>query len=427
METIQNYPKNETILPARGPHRAVNKRWREKMSPAEQILVLDDDVDVGEFITAAAQKLGLPCTASSTAAGFLKALTPDTTLVLMDLMMPQMDGIELLRLLGDQQCKAEIILMSGTRKRIIETAEQFARSIGLTVIGHLQKPFRLADLESALKKNTPSTAKPASQQKPALVISDTELRSAIERDEFVLHYQPQIDLTTGRVIGLEALVRWQHPQQGLIFPDNFITRMEALGLIDQLGWLVVDRSLGELGLLADENGAVPLLSINVSVHSLLDLKFPDTYLEILKKHRVAAKDTILEITESGLIKKISTTLDVLTRLRLHQVQLSIDDFGTGYSMMQQLRNIPATEIKIDKSFVQNIHGTQSDLVMVQKTIEIGHALGMKVVGEGVETQEQLDLLYANGCDIVQGYFFSRPLPLKDMQAWLRMYRLEHAA
>jgi EAL domain-containing protein (putative c-di-GMP-specific phosphodiesterase class I)/FixJ family two-component response regulator len=398
-----------------------------KMSAVERLLVIDDDVDVGEFITATAQKLGLPCIASSTAAAFLRTLTPDTTLVLMDLMMPEMDGIELLRLLRKQQCKADIILMSGTLKRISEAAEQFAQSIGLTVIGHLQKPFRLADLESVLKKNGQPPAKPASQQKPALTISDAELRSAIEHDEFVLHYQPQIDLATGSVIGLEALVRWQHPQRGLIFPDNFITRIEALGLIDQLGWLVADRSLAELKLFADKNCVVPLLSINVSVHSLNDLKFPDTYMDILKKHNVAAKDTVLEITESGLIQKVSTTLDVVTRLRMKQVQLSIDDFGTGYSMMQQLRNIPATQIKIDKSFVQSIQGMQSDRVMVKKTIEIGHALGMKVVGEGVETQEQLDFLCANGCDIVQGYFFGRPLPVKDMRAWLRAYHSEHAA
>ena len=119
-------------------------------------------------------------------------------------------------------------------------------------------------------------------------------------------------------------------------------------------------------------------------------------------------------------------MDVLTRLRLKQVQLSIDDFGTGYSMMQQLRHIPATELKVDKSFIQNMHDTDTDRITGQKTIEIGHALGMKVVGEGVETEEQLNFLRSNGCDIAQGYFFSRPLPLKNMQIWLHAYRSEHA-
>ncbi len=265
-----------------------------------------------------------------------------------------------------------------------------------------------------------------SGQKLHIASRDAELISAIQRKEFILHYQPQIDLATYRIIGVEALVRWQHPERGLIYPDNFIAQAEALDLIDQLGWLVADRGMEEVGLFADKNGSVPLLSINVSVQSLRDIKFPDKYLSLLKENGVAPKNTILEITESGLIQELSATLDVLTRLRLKHVKLSIDDFGTGYSMMQQLRNIPATELKIDKSFVQNMDSAASNRIMVQKTIEIGHELGMKVVAEGVETPDQLAFLQTNGCDIAQGYLFSKPLPAKEMQTWLHDYRLKHA-
>ena len=392
------------------------------MAVVPRILVIDDDSDVVELIDVTAQKLGLACAACTTATAFIEALTPDTTLIMMDLMMPEMDGIELLRLLGEQQCKAGIVLMSGSGKRIIETAEQFAQSIGLAITGRLRKPFRLTELEAVLKTPQAPVQIKRSGQRAAVPPSDAELHGAIERDEFVLHYQPQVDLATSRVVGVEALVRWQHPGRGLIFPDDFIPRVETLGLIDQLGWIVANRGMEEVGLFTDAYGSTVKLSVNVSVQSLHDLKFPDKYVALLKKHKIDAQNTIIEITESGLIQELSTTLDVLTRLRLKQVQLSIDDFGTGYSMMQQLRNIPATELKIDKSFVQNMHGTQSDRVMVLKTIEIGHELGMKVVAEGVETLEQLNFLRSNGCDIVQGYFFSRPLPVKDMQAWLRTYR-----
>jgi len=395
------------------------------MSPIERILVIDDEIDVGEFITAAAEKLGLHCTATTMATVFLEELTPETDLVLMDLMMPGMDGIELLRLLGIQQCNAGIVLMSGTGKRIMETAEQFAQSIGLTIVGQLQKPFRVADLEAVLRMPKVAAKTPRSGQRAAIPSQDAELHRAIERNEFVLHYQPQIELATNKVVGVEALVRWQHPERGLVFPDDFIAHAERLCLIDQLGWIVASRGMEEVSLFADKDGFVPVLSINVSVYSLRDLKFPDIYLALLKKHKVAAENTILEITESGLIKELSSTLDVLTRLRLNHAQLSIDDFGTGYSMMQQLRHIPATELKIDKSFVQNMQGSSSDRVMVQKTIEIGHELGMKVIGEGVETQEQLEFLRENGCDVVQGYLFSRPLPAKGLQAWLQTYRSEH--
>jgi len=395
------------------------------MAAIPKILVIDDDSGVVELIDATAQKLGLACTACTTADVFLEALTPETTLIMMDLMMPEMDGIELLRLLGEQQCKAGIILMSGSGKRILETAEQFAQSIGLALVGRLRKPFRLTELEAILKTPQAPAKTKRSGQRAAVAPDDAELHRAIERNEFVLHYQPQIDLATNKVVGVEALVRWQHPERGLVFPDNFIARAEALGLIDQLGWIVANRGMEEVGLFTDTYGSVPKLSINVSVQSLHDLKFPDKYAALLRKHKIEAKNTIIEITESGLIQELSTTLDVLTRLRLKQVQLSIDDFGTGYSMMQQLRNIPATELKIDKSFVQNMHGTQSDRVMVQKTIEIGHELGMKVVAEGVETEEQLAFLRANSCDIVQGYLFTRPLPVKELQTWLHDYRSNH--
>jgi EAL domain-containing protein (putative c-di-GMP-specific phosphodiesterase class I) len=193
-------------------------------------------------------------------------------------------------------------------------------------------------------------------------------------------------------------------------------------LIDELGWIVINRGLSEVGQFAETGGPVPMLSLNVSVLSLRNLKFPDALMSLLTKHQIAAARLTIEITESGLIKELCQTLDVLTRLRMKQVQLSIDDFGTGYAMMQQLINIPATEIKIDKSFVQNINLHERDRVMVQKTIEIGHELGMKVIGEGVETQEQFDFLRFNHCDAVQGYLFSRPLAVRDLLNWLREYR-----
>jgi EAL domain-containing protein (putative c-di-GMP-specific phosphodiesterase class I) len=191
-----------------------------------------------------------------------------------------------------------------------------------------------------------------------------------------------------------------------------------MGAIDQLGWIVANRGLLEMKQAAGPNWMQPVLSLNVSVYSLYDLNFTDIFVSRLKKHGVEAKQVILEITESGLIKDLSSTLDVLTRLRMKQVNLSIDDFGTGYSMMQQLRLVPATEIKIDKSFVQNMQVNDSDRVMVEKTIEIGHDLGMKVVAEGVETLEQLEFLQSKGCDTAQGYFFSRPLPMDQLALWL---------
>jgi EAL domain-containing protein (putative c-di-GMP-specific phosphodiesterase class I)/CheY-like chemotaxis protein len=394
----------------------------EKMKAMQKILVIDDEIDVGEFVSDAAQAMGLQCTATTDAKTFLDTLAPDTTLILLDLMMPEMDGVELLRLLSEKKCKAGIVLMSGVGKRTLESAGQLALTLGLSIVGHLQKPFRLADLEQVLQKQAEPKAEPAVKKPPSIVIQKEELWRALERNEFVLYYQPQIDIETGRVIGLEALVRWQHPERGLIFPDNFIGRMEELGLIDQLGWAVVNRGMSEVGQFADSDGNAPMLSLNESVYSLHDLKFPDIFVALAEKYGIAPANLTVEITESGLIKELSNTLDILTRLRMKQVKLSIDDFGTGYAMMQQLKNIPATELKIDKSFVMDMLSNDRDRIMVQKTIEMGHELGMHVIAEGVETQEQLDLLRAYGCESAQGYFFSRPIPVKEMVNWLETYR-----
>ena len=392
------------------------------MKTKQRILVIDDENDVGEFISTAAQALGLQCTVTTDAKAFLEALTPDKTLIMLDLMMPKMDGVELLRLLGKLKCKTGIVLMSGVGKRTLESAGQVAQALGLSIVGHLQKPFRLTDLEEVLERHAEPEATSDVKQTPKIVIEKEELQRAIERVEFVLYYQPQIEIATGRVIGVEALVRWQHPERGLIFPDNFIGRMEELGLIDELGWFVMDRGMSEVAQFANGDGIAPMLSLNASVYSLHDLKFPDLLVSLAEKHGISPRGVTIEITESGLIKELSSTLDILTRLRMKQVQLSIDDFGTGYAMMQQLKNIPATELKIDRSFVQDMQVNKSDRIMVLKTIELGHELGLQVIAEGVETQEQLDFLRLKGCDHAQGYLFSRPIPPKEMVNWLASYR-----
>jgi EAL domain-containing protein (putative c-di-GMP-specific phosphodiesterase class I) len=312
--------------------------------------------------------------------------------------------------------------MSGVGKRVMETAEQLAQVQGLSIVGRLQKPFRLAELEEVLARHAEPATSSIGQPGAQFITHNEQLRRAVERNEFVVHYQPLIDIATGRVAGVEALARWQHPERGLIFPDNFIGRMEELGLIDQLGWIVANLGMSEVGQFADGDGRALMLSVNASVYSLHDLKFPDILLSIAEKHGISPANLTIEITETGLIKELARTLDILTRLRIKQVKLSIDDFGTGYAMMQQLKTIPATELKIDRSFVQEMSGNDRDRIMVQKTIEMGHELGMQVLGEGVETQEQLDILRLYGCDSVQGYFFSRPLPAAKMVSWLKTYR-----
>jgi len=392
------------------------------MTPVGKVLVIDDDADVGEIVCSAAQGLGLLCTATSDADMFFKLADNETTLMFVDLMMPGMDGIEVLRLLGEKKCKNSIVLMSGIDRRVIETARKLAQTLGLAVVGHLQKPFRLNDLESVLRTHTIEETVAEATESPQIDLPDEQLMKAIEQNQIVLHYQPQIDIATGKVIGVEALARWQHPERGLIYPDHFIARTESLGLIDQLGWIVTERGLTELKKFDAIKGQPLNISFNVSVYSLRNLHFPDTFMHLAKERDVPPERIVIEITETGLIREPSHALDVLTRLRMKNIQLSIDDFGTGYSMMRQLQNIPATELKIDKMFVRNMDSNDSDRVMVQKIIEIGHELGMQVVAEGVETAKHLEMLRRKGCDKAQGYLFSPPLPVGELVRWLEAYQ-----
>jgi EAL domain-containing protein (putative c-di-GMP-specific phosphodiesterase class I) len=389
------------------------------MTTLKNIVIIDDDVQMGDLISRSVRAMGLSCVATTDPATFLNTLSSEANVIIMDLMMPGTDGVELLRALGKQQCQASIILMSGADRRILEMAERLARELGLSFLGHLQKPFRMAELDGLLRQFIASDAPRRLHPETAVVIHDAELRRAIERDEFVVHYQPKLRIATGDVIGVEALVRWNHPERGLLFPNGFITRFEGLGLIDQMGWIVAGRALEELRSLAGQNGSLPTLSLNASVHSLLDLKFPDTLVSLLRRNALPPETVILELTESALITKLSCALDVLTRLRMNGIRLSIDDFGTGFAMMQHLTIIPATELKIDKSFVLNMHANDRDRMMVRKTIEIGHELGMTVTAEGVETIEQLNFLRDQGCDAAQGYLFCRPLPASQLAKWLK--------
>ena len=391
------------------------------MSSSERIVLIDDDRVVGEIVSGLAKSMDLQCDVTKNSEEFFARIGPDTSVILLDLVMPEMDGIEILRLLGERNCKSRIILMSGINIRVIETAKKLAQSLGLTVVGHLQKPFPITELQELLSANIAPEKlvdQPAEQQ---LEIPDADFIRAIDKGEFVLHYQPQISITKGIVTGVEALSRWHHPELGLVYPDSFIYRIEALGLMDRFCWITAERALNEVRQFSQVSGYLPRLAINVSVSSLRDLKFPDILMNLARKYEFPAERLVLEITESGFLE-FSLALDVFTRLRMRNFQLSIDDFGTGYSMMKQLQNVPAIELKIDRTFVRNMHISHADLVMVEKIIEMGHELEMEVIAEGVETEEQFKILREKGCDGVQGYFFSRALPPAEMLRWLESYR-----
>jgi diguanylate cyclase len=244
-----------------------------------------------------------------------------------------------------------------------------------------------------------------------------ELRRAIDHHQLLLHYQPKVDTHSGQVLGVEALVRWQHPTHGLIPPGQFIPLAERTGLIQPLTHYVLDAALQQCRDWRQAGHELPV-AVNVSARRLLDLDFPDQVAATLTRWRVPARLLVVEITESTIMADPTHALQILGRLNQMGVQLSIDDFGTGYSSMAYLKNLPVHELKIDRSFVAQLTSDSRDAVIVRSTVDLGRNLGLRVVAEGVEdslTLQHLDLL---GCHAVQGYHISRPVPAEDLITWL---------
>ncbi|SDG79349.1 diguanylate cyclase (GGDEF) domain-containing protein [Duganella sp. OV458] len=249
----------------------------------------------------------------------------------------------------------------------------------------------------------------------------TELRNAVERNEFRLHVQPKISLESGKVVGMEALVRWVHPERGNVFPDEFIPFAEQTGFIRVLTRWVMERS-AELCRELASKGHHLKVSVNLSTRDLLDQDLPAKFAELLAQHKLTPGSFCLEITESAIMDDPVRAQLTLERLSAMGLDLSIDDFGTGYSSLAYLKRLPVNELKIDKSFVLNMEKDEGDTKIVRSTIDLGHNMGLRVVAEGIESEAVWRLLAELGCDQGQGYFMSRPIPGDQMIAWLEKWQ-----
>ncbi len=243
-----------------------------------------------------------------------------------------------------------------------------------------------------------------------------ELRKAINEDELTLHYQPKVSSETGQLHSAEALVRWNHPIHGLMPPDEFIPLAERTGMIDDLTLWVLRKSLHQHSLWHQQGLSIGN-AVNLSSLCLLNPNFPDTLIGLLSSYSFPARLLILEITETSIMVDPDRARAILNRIHQIGVKFSIDDFGTGYSSLAYLKNLPVSELKIDKSFVMDMMDNKSDTTIVKATIQLGHNLGLKTVAEGVESQEIFDILRAMGCDFQQGYHICRPIPSGAFTTW----------
>jgi diguanylate cyclase (GGDEF)-like protein len=236
----------------------------------------------------------------------------------------------------------------------------------------------------------------------------TDLRSAVEEDQLFLVYQPKIDVATGHVKGVEALVRWNHPSRGIQYPDTFIPLAENTGLIAPITWFVVERALRQVRAW-QEDGIDLSVAVNLSVRHLTDMSLPDRIAVALERWGVAPSKLVIEVTESSIMTDPKRATVVLQQLRRIGVEIAIDDYGTGHASLTYLKRFDIDELKIDKSFIMNLDPDSSDAIIVASTIELGHNLGLRIVAEGVEDGDTLEWLQGLDCDIAQGYHIGRPM------------------
>ena len=287
----------------------------------------------------------------------------------------------------------------------------------------MRKPIIQDELKRALKT---AYEEPGRSQFDA--VNDTardlpsvpELRDAINNDLLEVYYQPKVSLPTKTVLGVEVLVRWQHPQYGFIPPDYFVPLAERNNLIGKLTLLVLNQVFAQRKHLSHGDESL-MVSVNISEQCFSDLDFPETISGILTEAGQSFSHFVLELTETSLATDTIYIMDVLTRLRLKGFQISIDDFGTGHSSLTRLSDLPFNEIKIDKSFVGKADKDPVARAIVKNTIDLGKSMGLSIVAEGAETQEQINMLESLGCDIVQGFFFSKALPVHEFRQWLKNY------
>jgi diguanylate cyclase (GGDEF)-like protein len=289
---------------------------------------------------------------------------------------------------------------------------------GLDVHGLLQRADVAMYAAKSLQDGPQLYRQEADQNTPRRLQLGTDLRQAIERDQVVVHYQPQADLVTTAVTGVEALCRWSHPKHGPVSPDEFIPVAEQTGLITPLTLHVVTDALSQCGRW-QRAGHDLGVAVNVSARSLLDSGFVDDVLDLVRSSGLRPGLLTLEITESSIMSDTHRTLDLLQRLAGFGVRLSVDDFGTGYSSLAYLQQLPVHELKVDKSFVFDVGSDGSSRAIVQSVVDLGHSLGLLVVAEGVEDEAAWDHLVRLGCDRAQGYLLSRPVAGDDLIRWLQ--------
>jgi EAL domain-containing protein (putative c-di-GMP-specific phosphodiesterase class I) len=353
----------------------------------------------------------------------LSQLDTPVDIIVSDLDMPGMDGMEFIRHIGGLGYPVSLILVSSLERSLIASVEAMARAYGVNLLGAIEKPPTATKLGNLVNLHqAPAGIKPA----PIVhAFSATEIAEGLRLDQFDPFFQPKVDMKTRRIVGAEALARWRHPEKGTVQPEAFIAQMEQHGLIDDLTESILMRAALNCRLW-QYAGLDVSVSVNLSIKCLEDVGLADRMTRLVVGQGLEPRHVTFEVTESAAMSDVGKTLEILSRLRMKGFGLSIDDYGTGYSSMQRLSRVPFTELKIEAIFVKDAPTQPSSRAMLESSLEMAQKLHIVAVAEGVESKVEWDLLRQLECPIAQGYFIAKPMNAAEFLNWARVPRQVNA-
>jgi len=387
------------------------------------VLIIDDSKSQRMFLRGLCLQMGIvdieEADNGRSALAVMDSRDESFNVLICDLEMPDIDGIELIHLLSARHIRSALIIVSSRERSLLTAVELMASIEGLNVLGALQKPIHIADLNTSLQRYKQQSCEQNlnCKQTERFVLGKDELQRAISERRFVLHYQPKVDLQTHKLIGAEALVRLLTTDNHLIYPNDFIPLCERFRLIDQLSYQVIELAIAQQQRWRDA-GLNLCLSINLSAYSFENCDFSSSVIALMKDCTVPADSLIFEVTETGIIQDVGKALAILTRLRLFGYGLSIDDYGTGYSSVKQLSQIPFSELKVDRSLIDGISSKPHLQVIIESTLTMCQKLGIQMVAEGIERPDDWRYLQSIGCNTAQGYLIAPALPEQRFCQWI---------